>query len=283
MAPAVKAGIVLRSGFIKARTLKCSWRTPLPLRALAVISGAAQPCQPASRRPARAIPVDPCAVAVEYAANREYVMVAPAMTISVGGPAALAVASGRGRRSAAGPCSLATPARRWCRSRRGLAVAHGLLTLAAGCRRAARPRGRRRRLPALGVAVAAILVWFATIQPPATGTGRPTSRRRPGRRSTATGSPSTMCAISPGAPRPTSRRVGDADRRSAPSSRGVDLVASYWMGDAIAHVLVSFEFADRAAARGLDRDQEGSRRSLFDVLGFFKRYELVYVVATSAT
>ncbi len=59
---------------------------------------------------------------------------------------------------------------------------------------------------------------------------------------------------------------------------GVDLVASYWMGDAIAHVMVSFAFADAPAlAVSIEtRKEEGEPYST--LLGFFRRYELVYVV-----
>jgi hypothetical protein len=60
---------------------------------------------------------------------------------------------------------------------------------------------------------------------------------------------------------------------------GVDLIASYWMGDAIAHVMVSFVFADAPplAISIETRKEEGEPYST--VLGFFRRYELVYVVA----
>ena len=61
--------------------------------------------------------------------------------------------------------------------------------------------------------------------------------------------------------------------------QGVDVVASYWMGDNIAHVLVSFVFADAPplAVSIETRKQVGEPYST--VLGFFRRYELVYVVA----
>jgi len=57
-----------------------------------------------------------------------------------------------------------------------------------------------------------------------------------------------------------------------------DLVASYWMGDAIAHVFVSFGFADRdyVAISVETRKERGEAYST--LAGFFKQYELVYVV-----
>ena len=60
---------------------------------------------------------------------------------------------------------------------------------------------------------------------------------------------------------------------------GVDLVASYWMGEAIAHIMVSFIFADGPplAVSIEPRKEEGEPYSTLP--GFFRRYELVYVVA----
>jgi len=60
--------------------------------------------------------------------------------------------------------------------------------------------------------------------------------------------------------------------------RSVDLIACYWMGDAIAHIFVSFGFAnDRYVAVSIEtRKERGERYST--IAGFFKQYELVYVV-----
>jgi len=60
--------------------------------------------------------------------------------------------------------------------------------------------------------------------------------------------------------------------------RSVDLIAVYWMGDAIAHIFVSFGFAgDRYVAVSIEtrkeRDEEYST-----IAGFFKQYELSYIV-----
>jgi hypothetical protein len=57
----------------------------------------------------------------------------------------------------------------------------------------------------------------------------------------------------------------------------VDLIAVYWAGDAIAHVMVSFGFAGEHVAISIEtRKEKGEAYS--SLAGFFKRYELIYVV-----
>jgi Domain of unknown function (DUF4105) len=60
---------------------------------------------------------------------------------------------------------------------------------------------------------------------------------------------------------------------------GVDLVASYWMGPAVAHIFLSFAFAggDHLAVSIETRKERGEGYST--VNGFFRQYELYYVVA----
>jgi hypothetical protein len=60
---------------------------------------------------------------------------------------------------------------------------------------------------------------------------------------------------------------------------GVDLVAVYWMGPAIAHTFVSFAFADgeHLAISIETRKERGEGYST--IKGFFRQYELFYVVA----
>jgi hypothetical protein len=58
----------------------------------------------------------------------------------------------------------------------------------------------------------------------------------------------------------------------------VDLVASYWMGPAIAHLLVSFGFGDQHLAISIEVRKEQTE-SYSSLAGFFRQYELVYVVA----
>ena len=61
--------------------------------------------------------------------------------------------------------------------------------------------------------------------------------------------------------------------------RSLDIVTSYWMGPAIAHVFVSFGFAgDDYLAISIEvRKSKGKEYSTLK--GFFRQYELVYVVA----
>lgn len=60
---------------------------------------------------------------------------------------------------------------------------------------------------------------------------------------------------------------------------GVDLVAAYWMGPAIAHTFVSFAFSDgeHLAISIETRKEKGEAYST--IKGFFRQYELFYVVA----
>jgi hypothetical protein len=58
----------------------------------------------------------------------------------------------------------------------------------------------------------------------------------------------------------------------------VDLVASYWMGPAIAHLLLSFGFGDEHLAISIEVRKERSEQ-YSSLAGFFRNYELVYVVA----
>ncbi|HYA39513.1 MAG TPA: DUF4105 domain-containing protein [Candidatus Methylomirabilis sp.] len=59
---------------------------------------------------------------------------------------------------------------------------------------------------------------------------------------------------------------------------GVDLIATYWMGPAIAHIFLSFDFqGDHLAISIETRKERGEGYST--VQGFFRQYELYYVVA----
>ena len=58
----------------------------------------------------------------------------------------------------------------------------------------------------------------------------------------------------------------------------LDLIAVYWMGDAIAHTILSFGFAGEQIAVSIEtRKEQGEAYSA--LAGFFRRYELFYVVA----
>jgi len=60
---------------------------------------------------------------------------------------------------------------------------------------------------------------------------------------------------------------------------GVDLFAVYWMGPAIAHVILSFDFGenDHLAISIEARKEEGEVYST--IKGFFRQYELIFIVA----
>ena len=58
----------------------------------------------------------------------------------------------------------------------------------------------------------------------------------------------------------------------------VDLVASYWMGPAIAHILLSFGFHGQQVAISIEARAERTE-GYSSVKGFFRQFELVYVVA----
>jgi len=60
---------------------------------------------------------------------------------------------------------------------------------------------------------------------------------------------------------------------------GVDLVAVYWMGPAIAHTIVSFAFAGGDHLAISIEARKEKREGYSTVNGFFRQYELFYVVA----
>ncbi len=58
----------------------------------------------------------------------------------------------------------------------------------------------------------------------------------------------------------------------------VDLIAVYWMGPAIAHIFMSFGFGDDHLAISIETRKEVGE-SYSTIAGFFRQYELYYVVA----
>jgi hypothetical protein len=58
----------------------------------------------------------------------------------------------------------------------------------------------------------------------------------------------------------------------------IDLGAVYWMGPAVAHLFLSFGFGDEHLAISIEARKERSE-SYSTVAGFFRQYELVYIVA----
>ena len=58
----------------------------------------------------------------------------------------------------------------------------------------------------------------------------------------------------------------------------VDLIAVYWMGDAIAHVMLSFGFDGRDFVTFSIETRKEKGEGYSTVKGFFKQYELIYIV-----
>jgi hypothetical protein len=58
----------------------------------------------------------------------------------------------------------------------------------------------------------------------------------------------------------------------------IDLVSVYWMGPAIAHIMLSFGFGDQNLAVSIEVRKEKSEE-YSSIAGFFRQYEIFYVVA----
>jgi hypothetical protein len=155
----------------------------------------------------------------------------------------------------------------------GLAGAFGLVSLLAF---ACLPN-RRRTLLGFGVTFAILLAWWISIAPSNQRDWQP------------------EVAILPSASRDgdlvTVHNIRNFDYRTEQDFvphyydrtfdlrklDAVDLIAVYWMGDAIAHVMVSFGFGAEHVAISIEtRKEKGEDYS--SIRGFFKQYELIYVV-----
>ncbi|WP_066981862.1 Lnb N-terminal periplasmic domain-containing protein [Methylomonas lenta] len=60
---------------------------------------------------------------------------------------------------------------------------------------------------------------------------------------------------------------------------GVDLFAFYWMGPAIAHTILSFDFADQGSLAVSIETRKQNNEEYSTIKGFFRQYELIYIVA----
>jgi hypothetical protein len=60
---------------------------------------------------------------------------------------------------------------------------------------------------------------------------------------------------------------------------GVDLFAVYWMGDAIAHTILSFNFGDKDHLAVSIEARKELGEGYSTIKGFFRQYELTYIVA----
>ena len=58
----------------------------------------------------------------------------------------------------------------------------------------------------------------------------------------------------------------------------VDLISVYWMGDAIAHIMLSFGFAGRDYVTVSIETRKEVGESYDTIRGFFRQYELIYIV-----
>ena len=59
----------------------------------------------------------------------------------------------------------------------------------------------------------------------------------------------------------------------------LDLIAVYWMGDAIAHVMISFGFQEKNFVTFSIETRKEEGEAYSTLKGFFKQYELMYIVA----
>ena len=58
----------------------------------------------------------------------------------------------------------------------------------------------------------------------------------------------------------------------------VDLITVYWMGDAIAHVMISFGFGGTDYVTFSIETRKAKGQAYSSIQGFFKKYGLIYVV-----
>jgi Domain of unknown function (DUF4105) len=162
--------------------------------------------------------------------------------------------------------------------RLGLAAGYGAAALAAIVALALR-RWRWRALAAYLALFAAVLMWFFSIEPSNDRDWLAENAVLP--QATVEGDIVTVHNIRNFSYRTeTDFTPAYYDKRfDLRKFEGVDLVASYWMGPDIAHIFLSFAFAggDHLAISIEARKEKGEGYST--VRGFFRQYELYYVVA----
>lgn len=160
----------------------------------------------------------------------------------------------------------------------GLAAGFALVA-AAALPGLARRRPQRTTLGAYAVAFLALVLWWQTIEP---------SNDRDWR---------TEEAVLPYATfegdRVTVHNIRNFDYRTETDFtpayldrrydlrrlEAVDLIAVYWMGPAIAHIYLSFVFADQPPLAISIEARKERGEGYSSIAGFFKQYELFYVVA----
>jgi hypothetical protein len=162
----------------------------------------------------------------------------------------------------------------WLRA--ALAGAFGLLALAALAAIGAR-RHRGLVLTAFAAALGLVLVYWQTLEPSHDRDWAPEVARLP--HATVEGDRVTIHDIRNFDYRTETDFTPAYYDRTFDLRRldGLDLVTSYWMGPQIAHVFVSFGFGDAHVAVSVEARRE-RQEGYSSVQGFFKRYELIYVV-----
>ena len=172
------------------------------------------------------------------------------------------------------------PGAGWLRD--GLAAGFGLvgaLAVLGLARRLRHPQLHRAALGAYGVAFLALVVWWQTIEP---------SNDRDWRAEEAVLPYATIAGD-----RVTVHNIRDFDYRSETDFRpayldrtfelrrleAVDLIAAYWMGPAIAHIYLSFVFANQPPLAISIEARKERGEGYSSIAGLFKQYELFYVVA----
>jgi hypothetical protein len=163
--------------------------------------------------------------------------------------------------------------------RLGLAAAYGAASLAALVALALR-RWRWRAVAAYAALFAAALAWYFNLAPSNDRDWLPENARLA--HATVDGDFVTVHNIRDFSYRTeTDFTPAYYDKRfDLRKLEGVDLAATYWMGPDIAHVFMSFAFAggDHLAISIEARKEKGEGYST--VKGFFRQYELIYVVAS---
>ena len=163
---------------------------------------------------------------------------------------------------------------RWLRT--GLAAGYGLLALAALGAIGSR-RHRSAVLAVFGAALLGLLLYWRRIEPSNQRDWAPEVARLP--RATVDGDLVTLHDIRNFDYRTETDFTPAYEDRTYDLRKldALDVVTSYWMGPAIAHVFLSFGFGDDHVAVSVEaRKERGEGYS--SVQGFFKRYELIYVV-----
>jgi hypothetical protein len=138
-------------------------------------------------------------------------------------------------------------------------------------------RNRRRTLLGFSVAFAVLLAWWLSIEPSNQRDWQADVAVLP--YATRDGDLVTLHDIRNFDYRTEQDFVARYDDRTFDLGKldAVDLIAVYWAGDAIAHIMVSFGFAGDHVAFSIEiRKEKGEPYS--SIAGFFKRYELIYVV-----